>query len=361
MFSFKKLLRFILPYGLVAKISEDHFIQRSIIQYDGSLPEIKESNSKFDYIVSVQGFGFSGSGAVVDFLREFPCCLTLGTIDTEGSKAKGSKLKNGEIDFLRYAGGLFEIEHYLDDNNIFSKDALLERFKRLANGTELFQQKNTKRLVNQFYNQLIDFEIDTKGIKVVNGHLASFFMPDTKIKVMREISLVDYRKLCKNFLTSIFNELYENGYNYLVLDQLCGDSNYDEIRNREYMPNLKTILVYRDPRDTFAYALIKNVPWIPHDSVSDFIKWYKMLWRHVNTTSKETLIIRFEDLVLNYDDTVRIISNYLNLDTYKHAHKFECFDPKESAKNIAIWKILKKHADSMARIESHLSEYCFNT
>ncbi len=361
MLSFKKILRFILPYGIVAKISEKHFVKRSIIQYDESLPEIKESNSKFDYIVSVQGFGFSGSGAVVDFLREFPCCLTLGTIDAEGSKAKGSKLKNGEIDFLRYAGGLFEIEHYLDDNNLFTKDALLERFKRLANGTELFQQENTKRLVNQFYNQLIDFEVDTKGIKVVNGHLASFFMPDTKIKVMRDISLEDYRKLCRNFLTSIFNELYEDNYNYLVLDQLCSDSNYDEERNREYIPNLKTILVYRDPRDTYAYALMKNVPWIPHDSVSAFIKWYKMLWRQVNRTTKEVMILRFEDLVFNYNIIVKKISDYLNLDDFKHTHKLECFDPKESAKNIAIWKNLKNHADSMAKIESHLSEYCFNS
>lgn len=357
----RKVILNLLPYGVVVKIVNKRYPRRGVIHYDRNLPDIKETTSKFYHIVSVQGFGFSGSGAVVDFLREFPCCLTFGSVDIEGSKVKRAKLKNGEIDFLRLSGGLFEMEHYLDDNNLFIKDALIKRFKRLVYDAEIFQEETTRMLANQFYNQLIEFEIDTKGNNDYNGHLSDMFKPDANIKVMRRMSLSEYRNLCKRFLTSIFNELHEANSKYLVLDQLCSDFNFDNSRNREYIPNLKTILVYRDPRDIYSYALLKDVPWIPHDDVDVFIKWYRLQWDRVNRDSSDILIIRFEDLVNCYENKTAEIMRYLNLDSDQHVLKFECFDPIESAKNIAIWKNLVDDADSMERIANQLQDYCYKS
>ena len=357
----KDIIISILPFGILSWILRKRYSKNSIIQYDNNLPDLKDVDSKFDSIISVQGLGFSGSGAVVDFLREFPCCLTYGTIDIEGSKTKGNKQQNGEINILRHSGGLFEFEHYLNDNNIFLKDALLKRFGLLLNGIDFFKNKDAMRLANQFYNQMIDFVINTRGHNDYNSHLANPFVSNENILVMKAMSINEYRSLCRRFLTSLFNMFYDSKYKCLVLDQLCGDFNFDESRNKEYLPNLKTIFVYRDPRDIYSYALLKNVSWIPHDDVDEFVKWYRLLWNGINRDSSEFLIIRFEDLVNNYEDITSDIMRYLNLDSSLHKFKFASFDPKESVKNIAIWKKMDEHVASMERIANNLSEFCYNS
>lgn len=361
MINYKELFLNCLPYGIGTKLLRYRHSKRSIIHYDRTLPDLKESTSYFKNIVSVQGFGFSGSGAVTDFLREFSNCLVLGSIDSEGSLTEGNKNVNGEIDFLRHAGGLFEIELYLNDNNLFFKDAVMKRFVKLVNSDMMFHDSRMKLLVNQFYNQLIDFEINTKGHNDYNAHISNALYPDSNIKVMKNIELAQYRSLCRRLLVEMMNTFYEEKYDFLVLDQLCGDFNFDFDKYSMYIPNLKMIVVYRDPRDTYAYALMKDVPWIPHDNVQSFIKWYGISKRELNFDSKRYLIVRFEDLVLNYEETSKQIIHYLCLDIKNHLLPLCSFDPKQSIKNISIWKKMTNYSEDMYMILKTFPEMCYNS
>lgn len=359
MYKFKKIIFDLLPFGLIRNIQAKRYPNKSILINYQNLPDISDCCSKFKHVVSVQGTGFSGSGAIVDLLREYSCCLTLGSVDKEGSKTVGP-MTNGEIDFLRHSGGLFEIEHYLDDNNLFTKDALIKRFEKMVNSNAFFKHNQIKILTCQFYNQLIALEIDTKGHSDYNSHLLNPLYPNTNIKVMRFFSLSKYRDLCRRYVTSVFNVFGRDGIDYLVLDQLCGDFNYDNDRNLQYIPNLKTIFVFRDPRDTYTYAVSKDIPWIPHDTVDKYILWYKMNLRKLDFASEDYLIIRFEDLVLNYDKNVKIVEEYLELTEKKHTKKKENFAPSESIRNISIWKTLEGHQCELDKIKEKLPEFCYN-
>ena len=78
--------------------------------------EFPDEESKFKTIVSVQGFGYSGSGALIDFFREYPKFAVLGYVDVkgEGGGYTPKSMQQSEIDFIRLSGGLFEIEKYLE-------------------------------------------------------------------------------------------------------------------------------------------------------------------------------------------------------------------------------------------------------
>ena len=82
--SIKKLAINVLPYSFVKKILAKTHSRHSIIRYNPNLPAIESCTLKFKSIISVQGLGFSGSGAVVDYLREYSNCLVSGSIREHG-------------------------------------------------------------------------------------------------------------------------------------------------------------------------------------------------------------------------------------------------------------------------------------
>ncbi len=349
----------LLPFYLAKKWIQYDDKQKSVINYDPFLPKLVAEESKYDYIISVQGLGFSGSGAVVDLLREYSCCKTFGGIDNEGSKAKGKQPDSGEMDFLRYSGGLFEIEKFIEDDNIYIKDALIKRLKCTLDSCSFFASSDAKLLANQFYNQIIDFEIDTFGHADINGNTTDRLRNDCNIKVMKNLSVDDYITICRQFLTLLFNCYHQDKYRYIALDQLCSDCNFNYTHYLKYVPNLKIIVSYRDPRDVYTYAITKNVPWIAHQTVSQFIKWYKHQTKNLNLNSSDYLVVQFEKLVCNYDEQLKRIEEYLHLTPGQHDSMKSCFDPCSSRGNIGIWKNFGGKKDDLNQIAVQLKEFCY--
>ena len=116
----KSLLQKVLPYGyIINRYDRVGMVEKCIFESkEYELPDLmKPVESKFDKIVSVQGFGYSGSGAVVDLLREFSNCNVVGYVSVEGSKTARNK-SMAEVDFVRLSGGLFEIEKYVESTTV---------------------------------------------------------------------------------------------------------------------------------------------------------------------------------------------------------------------------------------------------
>ena len=84
---FKSIMFFLLPLGIFKlyhkkKISNSS-IANSLLNYrvrDNKISNNKISNN-FKQVISVQGFGYSGSGALIDVLNEFKSVTVIGHID----------------------------------------------------------------------------------------------------------------------------------------------------------------------------------------------------------------------------------------------------------------------------------------
>lgn len=362
---FRSIIRNILPYYIVEwnrkKHSENSFIEEFNQSKYNSENEISDELSYFDSIVSVQGFGYSGSGAVIDFLREYPCAEVIGYVDKkeEGGGFVPEKMKMSEIDFIRLSGGLFEIEKYLESDNFFFNDALLNRTANLFGQASLFKYSDrVKNLMFKFFSNITSIHLSNLQQIYYNYHtLSSSSIPD--ILFLKQMTRSEYVNLCRVFLMSVFNVFAGEGRKFLVCDQLLSDGDLNIKRNIEYIPNLKTIIVIRDPRDTYCWAVKKNVEWIAHNSVEQFIEWYKIMYKNVPLhSSNDFLIVRYENFVLDYDKEEINIQSYMGLKLEDHILRKEYFKPDYSRRFVGIYKEIPELDEDCTRISEELPNYC---
>ena len=354
----KKIAQNILPYGYIAKRYNRE------LKVEQLLRDFKDSDvidltvpveSKYRCVVSVQGFGYSGSGAVVDLLREYSNCQVIGYVSVEGSKTARNK-SMAEVDFIRLAGGLFEIEKYMESNNLFHDEALIHRTLCLFESSYLFSVPELRPYFLSFLKTIIDFSLPDLSQAYYNAYLK---MPRSRASIyfLKKMPLKDYRKMCGNFLNSIFNYFYSDNVEYFVADQIFSDFEFNMVRNKEYIPHLKCIYVPRDPRDLYAWTNYKKVEWIPQDLPS-FIKWYKLMYSQLYTPKEDSIIIRYEAICLDYENEYKKVVDFLGLDESLHLNKRECFNPDESKKYVNIWKKSDMPKEDFEVIKKELGEYC---
>lgn len=351
-------LQKVLPYGyIINRYDRVGMIEKYMSESkEDELPDLMKSiESKFDKIVSVQGFGYSGSGAVVDLLREFSNCNVVGYVSVEGSKTARNK-SMAEIDFIRLSGGLFEIEKYVESNNLFHEDALIKRTFCLFSSSYLFRLPELRPYFISFLKAIIKFSFPKLSQSYYNGYL---YLPRTPASIyfLEKMSRADYRKLCSNFLNSVFNYFHSENINYFVADQLFSDFEFDTDRNKQYLPNIKTIFVPRDPRDLYAWTNYKKVEWIPQD-LESFIQWYKIIYSPLNASIDDSLIVNYEAICLDYDNECKKILEYLDLDENFHLNKKRCFNPDVSKKFVGIWKDSIMPMSDFELIEKGLGNFC---
>jgi hypothetical protein len=170
----------------------------------------------------------------------------------------------------------------------------------------------------------------------------------------------NFYELAGKFLEQLFIELSLDRNSKLIFDQLglaYHFTNYQKI-----IPGLKQIVVDRDPRDVYLDA--KNYNAYPiTDNIDDFISFYEGS-RAINypTNSKDCLIIRFEDLIFQYDQSKGKIEKFVGLSPQQHIHKSRRFDPLISIKNTETWKNdkNKKFSSDIKKIENKLEAWCYN-
>lgn len=341
----KKIIRDILPYGIVRIHQKKRTLKTNELDFwynykkyinAGEYVDFIKTNP-FSTVVSVQGFGYSGSGAVIDLLREYDTLQVLGYVDIEGTKTDVSN-KFEEINILRVAGGLFEIEKYLGSDNIYQNDALLHRLINLFEKSSLYQalpmsqkyfyefiRRISRTFVNSSFGQTYNRHINYKGIN--------------DVLILEDMSIKSFRNLCKEFLYSIFSLIHTDpNMSVLVLDQFVNDREFNMERYLEYVPNLKMITVYRDPRDIYAYAKKEVGGWIPHTSVEEFIQWYNVITKKFNMKTDKYHVVQFERLINDYDNVVSSVEQYIGLNSSLHKRMGTCLDVSCSRKNICLWK-----------------------
>ena len=160
-----------------------------------------------------------------------------------------------------------------------------------------------------------------------------------------------------NFLLTIDNQ------RYVVLDQGV-PAQYPEYAF-EYTNNARVIIIDRDPRDVYVDLVnckeLIGAELAKEDNVDMFIDWYKSLHFRKNNiilNKEDVLFLNFEDIIFNYDQSVKNVEDYLGIKSCEHINKKNFFDPQLSKKNIGIRRIYKNQ-NVMKRIKAVLGEYCY--
>lgn len=341
-----------MPYKWVLKYEEKRDFFAQFFAWKESNPHVEfDTESKFETIISVEGFGYTGSGAVIDLLREYDDCLVHGMAEG-GSKAVVADDDFGEVQIVKDLGGLMDIDSTIATRRF--GEAALKRFADLASRDVLYRLGGKyKDYIFAFFDALVkDVQRDVPGSiagmspRIKDNRFLMHYYPQD-----------EYYRLCQRFLYSIFNQQCNGTSRYLVLDHAV------QVRTgvqycRNFIPNLKNILVWRDPRDRYVIAKRKNIQWIPHDTVEHYIAYTKLEYCPMDINSKEYYTIRFEDLILDYDKTVAKIEKYLNLG--EHKRPMSCLDTSISCKNIGMWKNAEDiPQEDFEKILAELPEYCY--
>ena len=324
--------------------------------------------------ICVSGYGWTGSSACIDILKEF----------------KGFGALKGEFRIAKDPYGLSDLENSLVHNWDFMRnDVAIRDFLNycevLGRGTGLFKKtgKDLSRKLNidfmaesrLYIDRLTDMTYsgdtlihrynisayDNFCMKIKskfgknNGKFMYFSRPDS----------LNFIKETKLYIDNLFDSYMKiNKINKVILDQTVPPTNI--YNTSKYFENIKTIIIDRDPRDIYANMVrgkrLLGPELINHDSVEKYIIWHKQLRRisikDVENSSKNTLRLYFEDLIFKYDETIEKIIAFLG-DGAQHNCKGKNFLPELSINNTGLWKGYKDQS-IMKKIALELEDYCYN-
>lgn len=304
---------------------------------NGNIPaagfaDFEDSDRKNEKII-VSGMGWSGSGAVFAYLKEFQ---EIRHIDTEiqhitgavSTKTLRASAKEGELfrkKFLRFFGlGLFGFAEY-----------------------ENYQQYRTLINANQF-------SVSENGKKYAEG--ARCFCEDiVRAYDGNDLNRELYIKAVDNLLYAIAESDSPIQGKKLLFDNIIKMHELDEL---DYLINARIIPVYRDPRSNYVALCRESVKFNP--SVHQYILYYRN--RRVKTEKKFLAMkkkeyvkfIQFEDFVTD-PGCRRDVAGWLGLDLTRQ-EEFSSFKPWISEKNVLNYTDFEDQK-AIRTIEKELPEY----
>jgi hypothetical protein len=305
-------------------------------------------SSKYKYIC-ISGYGWSGSGLYIDFLKSHNCIKAL----------------DFEFSLIKEPDGILDLSYSLIENwDVLRSNFSIQRFKKYC---QLLNKKNKKfgswggnlsnelgvnflLLSNQYIDRISEYRY--RGSSRIHnyylGDLQSIYLKITrKLKIKKYLSNEMHLSKpdqdffiyeTKKYLDDIFSQKFKDNTEYLILDQAIPTSNYQ--RAMGYLNNSKLIIVDRDPRDIYVNLINDNVLIGQEPDgikrAEKFIKWHKKLREDLIHSSPYVLKLNFEDLILDFHDTYSKLKSFLDLKNPVIENKFYNFDV--SRKNIGIWE-----------------------
>lgn len=340
--------------------------------------------NKIKKVIVTTGYMASGSSAITDLLAEY----------------KGISNENGSFEyvFLHCPDGLLDLRWKLTEcNNAIRSDEAIKSFRKAMK--ELYIKSswwcgNYKKVIDSEYMTCVEkfiSEIKTNDYKgewyfhqktnmlqdikfyfsvIMNKITFRKFRIRTSSNYLQrmEISFIDKKKFDKIATTFVSNvvEMIDgnSGREVVLLDQLFLPHS---IKNslKFFDCDVKTIIVDRDPRDVFilnkyVYSVIGGGVPFPFDA-NEFCSYYNGM-RKNETVYENTKVLRihFEDLVLNYEFSLKRIEKFLDLNSDDHVSKLKIFDPARSIANIGVYKKNDLYKEEAEIIAVKLNDYLFD-
>lgn len=328
--------------------------------------------------LDLSGFMFTGKHAVSELIREL----------------NGYYVPHFEFEFalLRIQDGIRDLENALVyDWSPIRSDAAIRRFKQLtislSSQLSIFNVRdwfrvglhynkryggNFRKLSKQYIEELIDikwrgdwpfamfnftpFELFIRRVKDKLGFSNAF---DVDIALASGSSFIPKTR---NYLNNVLSSGVPDWTRCVVMQNAIEPFNPQ--RALYYFDNAKAIIIDRDPRDNYVTAVCHSKKFrkiAGAENPINFIKRYKILReiaKRNRIESDNVLKINFEDLVLKYDETVKLILRFLGEDDSIHLNKKQYFDPSVSIKNVRIYENYPQK-EEIKLIEKELKEYCY--
>lgn len=341
--------------------------------------------------IDVSGIGNSGKSAAVDFLREVDHIYVPGF--------------QFEFDLIRTKDGLLDLRKsliedwspirsdiayklFLDKSkrmginpkfyNIFGLlNSLSTRYNNHFNNKFFFHTDIfSKSLVKSSYYALWPFQehLDNKFILLLKKALSRIGFKSLRMKKVFLLDPENFDKKVQEYLNNLFLELVSDNTESVVINN--GIEPFNPLNGLKMLgKGSKQIVVLRDPRDIYVSGKSAsmnsnpelaapdndgtNKSFLGTDNVDRFIERQKLFLNNLFVgDSDNVLVIWFEDLVLNYDDTTNKILSFLDIDLCNHIDKKKFFDPSKSINSIFIWKKYNNQ-DEITKITNHLNNYLY--
>lgn len=336
--------------------------------------------------IAVTGFYGTGSSAVIDLLSEY-----------EGVKcAVGRRYEHS---FLYFKGCLLDLE-----NRIFGKNAncmiiddaftaFKEEMKR-QNDYDFGWYGSYKRLYGKGFSDIVDTFLSevstTRNLKTVTHakgvrfslvkcvmQLGALILKKRKVTKWGRVYV--YEKKPMRFLTVSHDEFMRAAKKFVAgyLDLCKADEYtvYDHMLRPEqalaadefFGDDFKLIIVDRDPRDIYISANyiwsqvrfgLQNGPF--PKGVDAFCFQWKLSHEILGKiNSDKVIVVKFEDLVYKYEETVAALEKKLNLSPERHVAPKSCFNPQESINNTQVYGLCDEYKKEVETIENELKEFIY--
>ncbi len=331
-------------------------------------------------IVSTCGFGSTGSSAVSDYLME---CDDTQVMD---------KL---EFTLTTCVDGLEDLEYHLMKQHtrqsmsitaIQRFQARIERFSKAWNRRTGISYRDIEKFTDEYVDSITQVKyigpsprIYKGGNKFINEKLGNAIILRRIIRPLEKKGIIknnyygypfdevrlsihpdNFYEASRLYIKNILSAMGADFSKIVVLDQAF--SGVNPVSSFPFYEDPYAIVVDRDPRDMYIFAkkkLLSVGRFMPTDSVEHFIRYYRLLRDNQPYKEKNDrcLVIRFEDMVYDYDRTTALIDQFLGI---TNSNRKTIFVPEISAANTNLPRKFPEFADDVSVIERELSEYIFD-
>lgn len=325
-------------------------------------------------IVGACGFGSTGSSVICDYLLEFDDVEVLDKI---------------EFDIASGTDGLADLEFHLMHPHNRTSDSIyaIKRFRKfIKDKTKYYENKGGIRqgYLESRTNEFLDSIVQLKWNWVDNRTESKFkknfgidilmnkMVPRIERKLGHEINVwpmsqvefsampSDFYKIALDYVDDLLVSMGSQKRKITILDQPFAGNNPQA--SFPFYKDPYAIVVDRDPRDNYVFAktkLLGRNHFMAVQSVEAFCRYYRLLrdnqpYREEN---ERILVLKFEDLVYEYEKTTQTVRNFLKLD--KNLRPKTIFDPSLSIANTQVYKRFPKYSDDIKYIEDNLTEYLY--
>lgn len=325
-------------------------------------------------LISCSGYYGSGSSALTDLLSEYK--------DVKN-------VTDYEFRFVHDIDGIADLEYHLVDcHNRHNSGHALKRFWNLClfnHGTGFIQRYEPffggkfLEFSKQYIEELTDFKYNgfwfydlyergkvyyyTKSLQSKIYHkmgIKKSILPN-EYTLASHPTKEHFLRITQQYILNLMEAANPEHLPILMMDQMLPSSNINKCL-RYFPEDTKVVIVTRDPRDVFfVEKFVWNDNVIPHDPEL-FCKWFEYTHnsnRNEEPNPNKVILINFEDLVYNYEETIPKIERFLGLDPKDHIHQFKGLNPKRSYGNTQLWKKFED-SESLQIIEKTLPQYLYS-
>lgn len=321
--------------------------------------------------IACVGHHCTGAGVIDDLLRE---CDNVAQGEYEV-----------EFRLLQDADGVSDLEYNLVENphRLYSGYALrrfLIYIKNLERGYKKLFGPDYYKMAEEYVNTLAKFKYRGAGflsftLEPWYGR-AYYWMCRARNKIFRKIGwrrnlnflpwVYSYHAICTEdeflkatheYIDRLCEAMNPQHKEFVVLDQCLSPMNPS--RYARYVDNMKIIIVDRDPRDIYIHQKRLQEHVLPIENVRQYCQAYRDNRVMNGRLPDNTLCVRFEDMVLNYDEMTSKVFDFLDMDRNHHVAPMSHFNPSVSVRGIGSWRAYPEYADDIKIIETELADMLY--